>query len=132
DRTAEGDLAVALAEVQVAHRETGAGHVDREVDLRAAREVLDVAIAAVLARRHGARAFGADLVLDVALGAAAMGGWREWRVRQAGHAGRVGRDQLGLALVPGVQHLRIGQTADQAGMDQAREIDAGYVARRGV
>src|SRR5690242_12193005 len=37
DGAAEGNLAVALAEVQVTHRETAAGHVDREVDLRAAR-----------------------------------------------------------------------------------------------
>src|SRR4029077_11803785 len=41
DRAAEGDLAVALAEVQIAHRETTAGYVDREVDLRAPRQVLD-------------------------------------------------------------------------------------------
>ena len=63
DGAAEGDLAVALGEVEVAHREPGALHVDREVDLRAARQVLDVAVAAVLARRHRARAFGRDLGL---------------------------------------------------------------------
>lgn len=36
DRTAEADLAVALAEVQVADAELGAIHVHREVDLAAA------------------------------------------------------------------------------------------------
>ncbi len=72
DGAAEGDLAVALAEVQIAHREPAAGHIDREVDLRAARQILDVAIAAMLARRHGAGAFGADLGLGVALGLTGM------------------------------------------------------------
>lgn len=86
----------------------------------------------MLARRHGARALCADLRFHIALGAAAMGGRRERRIGKAGHAGRIGRDQLGLALVPHVQHLRIGQAADQAGMDQAGEVDAGHVARRGV
>ena len=49
-----------------------------------------------------------------------------------GHAGRIGRDQRVLAFVPGRQQFRIGQTADQAGMDQAGEIHAGNVARRRV
>ena len=73
-----------------------------------------------------------DLGLDVALGLAGMRGRRERRIGEAGHAGRIGRDQRGLALVPGRQHLRIGQTADQAGMDQAGEVHAGNVTRRGV
>src|ERR1700731_976526 len=33
DRAAEGDLAVALAEMQVAHRKPAARHIDRKVDL---------------------------------------------------------------------------------------------------
>ena len=57
---------------------------------------------------------------------------RERRIGEARHAGRIGRDQRGLALVPGRQHLRIGQAADQAGMDQAGEVHAGHMARRGV
>ena len=47
DGAAEGDLAVALAEVEVADGEFGAFHVDGEVDFAAAGEVLDVAVAAV-------------------------------------------------------------------------------------
>ena len=93
DGAAEGDLAVALAEVQVAHRETAALHIDREVDLRAARQILDVAIAAVLARRHGARAFRRDLGLGIALGAAGMRGRRERRLGERRHAVRIGRDE---------------------------------------
>ena len=60
----------------------------------------------------------------------AVGGER--RIGEARHAGRIGRDQRGLALVPGRQQFRIGQTADQAGMDQAGEVHAGNVARRRV
>src|ERR1700735_3203733 len=61
DGAAERDLAVALAEMQIPHGEAAALHIDREVDFRSARQVLDVAIAAMLARRHGAGALGADL-----------------------------------------------------------------------
>lgn len=44
---AERNLAVALAEVQIADAELGAGDVDGQVDARAARQVFDVAVAAV-------------------------------------------------------------------------------------
>src|ERR671917_2869219 len=51
DGPAEGNLAVPLREVQVPQRELRPIDVHREVDARADREVLDVAVAAVLARR---------------------------------------------------------------------------------
>lgn len=47
DGAAEGDLPVPLREVQVADGEFGARNVHGEVDFGAAREVLDVAVAAV-------------------------------------------------------------------------------------
>ena len=43
DRAAEGDLAVALAEVHVAHAEVGALDEGRQPNAAAAREVFDVA-----------------------------------------------------------------------------------------
>ncbi len=132
DGAAEGNFAVALAEMQIAHREACTRNIDREVDFRTARQILDVAVAAVLARRNGTRAFSSRFRLGVTFKAAHMRGRTERRVGQTRHAGRVGRDQRGLALVPHRQHLRIGQTADQAGMNQAREVDAGDVPRRGV
>src|SRR3712207_1214616 len=49
---AEGDLAVTLREVQVPHRELGALDVHREVDPRADREIFDVDVTAMLARRN--------------------------------------------------------------------------------
>src|ERR1700722_3359736 len=132
DRAAEGDFAVALAEMQVAHRETAARHVNREVDLRTARQILDVAVAAMFARRDRAGTLGGDLGLDVTFGLAGMRCRGEWRVSQRRNARRIGGDQRRLALVPFCQQLRIGQTADQAGMHEAREIDAGYMTRRRV
>src|SRR5450830_2107737 len=67
DGAAKGDFAVTLAEVQVAHRQPGAVDVDREEDLRAARQVLDIAVTAMLTRRHGARARGGGIVAGLAL-----------------------------------------------------------------
>ena len=100
DRAAEGDLAVALAEMQVAHRETAAGNIDREVNLRAARQVLDVAISAMLARRHGARAFRRGLRLGVALQATHMRGRTERRIGKRRDAGRIGGDEADFAGIP--------------------------------
>jgi hypothetical protein len=65
DGAAEGDLAVALAEVQVADGEFGALDVDREVDFAAAGEVLDVAVAAVFGSAGDCPgAFAADFFFD--------------------------------------------------------------------
>lgn len=70
---AKGNLAVALAKVQVADAEFGAGNVHREVDFGAAREVLDVAVAAVFgAARDRARAFLGDFGFQVSRGAAGV------------------------------------------------------------
>ena len=75
---------------------------------------------------------GADLGLGVSFRLAGMSGRRKRRIGQSRHAGRIGRDQRGLARVPGRKHLWIGQAADQAGMDQPGPAHAGDVARRRV
>jgi hypothetical protein len=82
----------------------------------------------MLARRHGARPFRADFRLGVAFRAAAMRRRGERRIGKSRHPRRVGRDQLGFARVPFRQQLRIGQTADQAGVDEARKTHAGNMA----
>ena len=58
DRAAERDLAVALAEVQVAHRQVRPVDEDGVEDPGALGEVLDVLVAAVLPRRCGAGGLG--------------------------------------------------------------------------
>ena len=57
DGGAEGNFAVLLREVDVDHRESAAVDVDGKIDLGLLGEVLDVAIAAVLAGRDGAGGF---------------------------------------------------------------------------
>lgn len=57
--------------MQVTDRELGALDVHRQVDFTAAREILDIAVAAVLGSAgDGARPFLADLILDVVAAAA--------------------------------------------------------------
>ncbi|MNV69824.1 hypothetical protein D3C71_1627530 [compost metagenome] len=130
DRAAERDFPIALREVQIAHRQPAALYVHREEHAGAARKVLDVAIAAVLARRHRARALARGLVAVRALQRAHVGRLGRGRIGQRRHAIGVGVDQRLFAPVPRVQQLFVGQAADQAGMDQPREIHAGNMARR--
>ena len=132
DRAAEGDLAVALREVDVAHRQAAAVDVDGEVDLRAAGEVLDVAVAAVLTRGHGASAFLGGRLAGFAGHPAHVGGVGVGQRRER-------RDPIGLfieqpffAFVPDVQQLFAGQAADQPGVHDASELDAGDVPGVGV
>jgi hypothetical protein len=65
DGAAKGDFAIALGEMEVAYAEFGAGDVDGEVDFGAAREVFDVAVAAVFgAARNRAGTLFADFGLE--------------------------------------------------------------------
>ena len=65
DGAAEGDLAVALAEVEVADGEFRAFDVDGEVDFAAAGQVLDVAVAAVFGSAGDCSgAFAADFLFN--------------------------------------------------------------------
>lgn len=73
DRTAERDLSVALAEMQISYRELGAWDVHREVSLASARQVLDVAVPTVLGSAGDcAGAFGTDLGFEIPRGSAGV------------------------------------------------------------
>lgn len=62
DGAAKGDFAVALRKVQVADGESRSRYVHGEIGPRAAAEVLDVAVSAVLGTSgDGAGTFGVDL-----------------------------------------------------------------------
>lgn len=126
---AEGDLAVALAEMQVPDAELGALDVDGEVHLAAAREVLDVAVAAVFrAAGHRACAFSADLVLDLfgrAAGVDVLGLWGEGDLAAGVLA--EGGDKLGFAAVPFCEDGGGGGAAEDAWMNVAWEADMRYV-----
>ncbi len=118
--------------MQVAYRQPGALDVHREKHLRAAGQVLDIAVATVLAWRHGAGAFLGGLVAGFALELAHVRGRCHRRVGQRRHAGRVGIDQLLLAAVPFGEHHWVRQAANQAGVDQACELDTRNMPRTGV
>lgn len=132
NRAAEADLPVALAEMQVPNAELCTLDVDGEIDLAAAREVLDVAVAAVFgAARHRACAFSANLVLDVsgrAAGVHVLGLW--WEGDFAAGVFAEGGDELGFAAVPFCEDGGGGGAAENARMDEARESDVWYVTRR--
>src|SRR4029078_1722048 len=51
---AESDFAIALREVEIARGEPRTFYIDGEIDPGATRQVLDIAVAAVLTRRGGA------------------------------------------------------------------------------
>lgn len=101
NRATERDLAIALREMQVADGELRTSDMDREEDLGATREVLDVAVPAVFRTAgDGARTFFTHFGLDV------------FRCRAGVYVNRIGRlsndtielvgcDELTFALIPG-------------------------------
>ena len=130
DGAAEGDLAVALREVDVAHREAAALHVDGEVDLRAAREVLDVAVAAVLARRHGARALHAPRPWRRRPSSGPCARSRRTAARRAAARARgsVSKSAFSRLFQVASSSLR-RQAPDEARVHDPRELDARDVPR---
>lgn len=128
NRAAEGDLPVALAEVEVADAELRAGYVHGQEGAAAAGEVLDVAVAAVLGPAWDcAGAFFPDFLFDVGGGGA---GVHVLRLRGLRHdAFEVGRvDQVGFALVPGGEDFGAGSAAQDAGVNQPGESDVWKVS----
>ena len=128
DRAAEGDLPVALAEVEVAHAEFGTGDVHRQERAAAAGEVFDVAVSAVLwPPRDRTGAFFSNLLLYVRRSRACVHVLRLWGLRN--DAFKVGcADQLGFALVPGGEDVCAGSAAQNAWVDEAWEANMWEVA----
>ncbi len=132
DGAAEGDFTVALAEVEVAHGKAAVFHVNREVDFGSASEVFDVAVAAVFAGRDGAGAFGCGGVSGGTGHAAHVRGVRVRKRREGGDAAGFGVVEFFFALVPALKQFFGGETADEAGVHDAGELDVRDVARGGV
>mmetsp|Transcript_20753 Transcript_20753/g.67150 ORF Transcript_20753/g.67150 Transcript_20753/m.67150 type:complete len:531 (-) Transcript_20753:214-1806(-) len=150
DCTAEGDLAVALREVHVAHRQVGARHEDGQIERAAARQVLDVAIPAVLTAGHRARRLGRDAVphrvgAHLAGAVAELAEHRAALVWQAGERPCVAVaagcllcrraffvHQCLLALVPHGQQLGRRGGPNQPRVDEPSEAHARDVARAAV
>ena len=128
DGSAEGDLAVALGEVQVAHAELGALDVHGQVHFAAARQVLDVAVAAVFGTAgDGARALFANLGLCLLVRGAGVHALWFGGLGDDAFESR-GGDKFGFAPVPFCEDLRGWRAAEDAWVDETSELDAGDVA----
>ena len=132
DRAAEGDLPVALAEVQVAHGQVRPVDEDGVEDPGALGEVLDVLVAAVLPRGCGAGGLGGGVGERLTLQGAQDRVLGQGRQGQRRDPVRVGGDQVALALVPPGQQLLGRGGAHQAGVDDAGEGDPGHVPGGGL
>jgi hypothetical protein len=125
----ERNLAIALREMQIADGELRSLHVHGKVHFAATRQVLDIAVAAVLgAPWNRASALFADFLFGCfvcAAGVHILGLRGESYV--AVHV-RAGFDQAGFALVPGVEDFGRGRAAEDSWVDEAGEFDAGDVA----
>ena len=116
-------------EMQIADAELGALDQHGQVDFAPSRQILDIAVAAVLgAARDGASAVAADLLRECLIGAAAVD---VGRVRGLGHdtVERASRDQFLFPLVPCCQHFMRRRAAQDARVDQAGESDVRNVTR---
>lgn len=121
-------MKILTGEVEVSDAEFGALDMHRQVDFAASREVLDVAIAAVLgATRDRSSALLADLFLDVVRCAARVHiDGLGWLGNDSVHG--IGRDEFAFSFIPYCEHLGRWCTAENTGMDQAGEADVGNVA----
>jgi hypothetical protein len=112
NRTTERDLAIALREMQIADGELRSLDVYGEVHFAAAREILDIAVAAVLgAAGDGTSALFADFLFGLFV---CVAGVHVFGLRGQGDIAvhvRAGFDQAGFALVPGVEDLGGGRAA---------------------
>ena len=129
DGSAEGDFAIPLREVVVAHGELGALHIDREIDPRAARNVLDVAVPAMLTRWNCARGFLARLFELRAFQAAEQHAFGRRRQVQKAAPGRDWSRSAPLPLVPSRQELMARRAADKPGMGDGSKANLRNMAR---
>lgn len=129
------DVAVVpTRKVQVANAKLGPRHMDGQIDLAAAREILNVAVAAVLGPAgDGPGALGGDALGQLGVGGPGVRVERLGRLGNDAVRGQVRRgDQFGLAPVPLGQDLGRRRAAQDARVDEAGEFDAGDVTGRAV
>src|SRR5829696_7567254 len=132
DGPAEGDLTVPLREVQVPHRELGAVDVHREVDARPDREVFDVDVTAMLARRNRPDGLpGSPLELTTAQ-RPQQRVLLERRKGQRRHPIGVRLDEGLLPPVPPGKQIMGRSAADEPRVPDPHELHVRHVARRRV
>ena len=112
NRSTERNLAIALREMQVPNRELGPLDMHRQVNLAAARQVLDIAVAAVFrATGDSSSTLFADFVLNVVARGSGVHVLGLGRVRDVAVHVRAGFDQAAFALVPGCEDFGGGGAA---------------------
>lgn len=125
----ERNLAIALREMQIPNRELGPLDMHRKVNLAAARQVFDVAVAAVLrATRDRAGALVADFLFDVVARGSGVHILGLRRLCDVAVHVRARFDQAAFALVPSCEDFGGGRAAEDAWVDEAGEFDAWDVA----
>lgn len=98
--------------MQISNGELGAGDVDWQVDLAAAREVLDIAVSAMLwTTRNRTSSLFADLLFDASIAGTCVNVDRLWWLCDVSvHVGTSG-DQLSFTLVPCLEDFLAGSAA---------------------
>jgi hypothetical protein len=130
DSAAERDLAIALREMQITHAELRTLDVHWEIYFAAARQVLDIAVPSVFrAAGDRSRALFPHFLFDLRGRASGMHVCGVGRLSNYAVHVRAGLDKLAFALVPRSEDLGRRRAAEDAGVDEAREADAGDVAR---
>ena len=125
----ERNLAIALREMQIPNRELGPLDMHRKVNLAAARQVFDVAVAAVLrATGDRAGALVADFLFDVVARGSGVHILGLRRLCDVAVHVRARFDQAAFALVPSCEDFGGGRAAEDAWVDEAGEFDAWDVA----
>ena len=119
--------------MQIADAELRPRHVHRQVHLTAARQILDVAVPAVL-RSPGdrPRSFLSDFLRDVIAARPDVYALCEGWVSDVAALVPAFVDQGALALIPGGEDLGRGRAAEDSGVDEAGEANPGDVTRGAV
>jgi hypothetical protein len=109
--------------VKIADAKLGARDVNRQENLAASAQVLDIAVAAVLrSPGDGASPLSTDAGGRVRIRAAGVAALSQRRQRHVA-VQTVGRDELALAPVPLGQHRRRRRASKDARVDEPRELD---------
>ena len=129
DSTAEGDFTIPLREVVVAHGELGALHIDGEIDPRAARNILDVAVPAMLTRWNCPGGFLARLFEGRTFQASEQHAFGRRRQCKRRNPVGIARDQLRFPFVPSRQEFVARCGADKPGVGDGSEANPWNMAR---
>lgn len=102
--------------------------MDREVDLAASAEILDVAVPPVFrTTRDRTSPFGRNLGTEVCICRPGVGIFGQRR-QSNDPVKLIGSNEIRLSLVPRGQDFSRGRTAEDAGVDEAGELDTRNVA----